>query len=148
MTDHPNGKWSGNPAFVMPGGPVDERMARSLLCLADGSATKHPAVAESGGIFLVVAHGQSAFAFTKMPEKNRTPTPFFQIFGVRVRASDGKALDGIGKDWTCNVISDGNRFHQWNPAVAGGKDGQFLVVYEADRKLDDHRIEARFVQAR
>lgn len=61
---------------------------------------------------------------------------------LRINA-DGKKLD----EASALPILDEGQAPCMNPAVAGGKDGQFLVVYEYDAGTGKHEIVARIVKA-
>jgi hypothetical protein len=70
------------------------------------------------------------------------------LMGIRLDGTSGRQVEtGINGEFT-HVMLTGNDNNHIRPAVAAGKDGQLLVVWEADRGLDEHRIEARFVQAK
>jgi hypothetical protein len=110
---------------------------KSLLALSGRKEmAADTAAAGSGGIFLVVS------SMVPVPkERSRA------ITAVRVQASDGKALDGVGEKAKPVALTANDNNHL-RPAVAAGKDGQFLVVWVAGRGLDEHRIQARSVQAK
>ena len=55
-------------------------------------------------------------------------------------ASDGKALEGVQNEARPVALTPADNLHL-RPAVAAGKDGRFLVLWEVNRGLDNHRIE-------
>jgi len=91
------------------------------------------AAAFGGKQYLVVASGSSR---EKPPHRH-------QMFVGRV-AVDGKRLDDV-KKW--HALTDGKR-HAAHPAVAAGVAGRFLVVYESDGGVNDHRLVAALLQVR
>jgi hypothetical protein len=127
--------------WVLKEGAIDQKrnniaaIYKSIFYLSGEVRPADAAVAGGGGVFLAV----SSMVLEKKPARG--------ITAVRVRTSDGRALEGVGGKAkpVALTANDNNHMH---PAVAAGKGGQFLVLWESDRGMEEHRIEARFVQAK
>lgn len=130
---HPNGPWPGDKRGVS-----DQHFA-----LSAEAPLRNIAAAASAGMFLVVMDGQLT-----TDKRSKEHTPFARILGARVRAADGLAPDGIYRQAALIEISAGTEFPQQNPALAGGKDGRFLVVHEVDRGIGQRQLLGRFVDTR
>lgn len=94
-------------------------------------------IARSGDLFLIAAKGSGGF---KSDRNANWPN---QIYGARI-AGDGKMVVERPDAW--QLLDDGAQPCA-NPALAGLRDGKFLLVYEADGGLGRHRVVARVVDA-
>jgi hypothetical protein len=123
-------------------GAIDQKRSnllaiyKSVFWLSGPVRSADAVAAGSGGVFLAVS---SMVLEEKQPAR--------AITAVRVRASDGKVLEGVAGKAKPVMLTANDNSHL-HPAIAAGKDGQFLVLWEADRGPEEQRIEARFVQAK
>lgn len=119
------------------GGGADGWNEDSMICshIASPGVDGPIAIAHSGGVFLLAAKGSGA-ANVKPPYSN-------QILAARMGA-DGKMIEDP-KAW--QIIDDGVQ-PCTGPAVAGGKDGTFLIAYSVDGGAGKQRIFARTVSGR
>ncbi len=89
----------------------------------------------SGDLFLVAVRGSE-------DEKKKTDRQGLHL--LRIDGKEGRRLDSLD---SLPTLDDGAT-PCFNPAVAGGKDGLFLVAYESDGGSGKHVILARIVKAK
>jgi hypothetical protein len=137
VVDGPTGKILANPNdedHKTKGGSGWSTKNEIVLTKEGHPGYRSPmAVGASGDFFLTVLRKGSD------DDKN----PFQPLCMMRIDG-DGKKLDDFGNP---PVLDDG-KTPCMNPAVAGGKDGQFLVVYESDGGPGKHVVVARVVKAK